>query len=78
MNEQPNQAYLNLIQELLNCPSTWEVNEMLRDNWDLVEADLLPIMRQEAARLHQEGDPSKAEFLSRMVSQLAEFLGISE
>ncbi|MGK7875716.1 MAG: hypothetical protein AB4426_21185 [Xenococcaceae cyanobacterium] len=70
--------YLKLIQELLSCPSRREVNDILRDNWDLVEVDLLPIMQQEAAKLHQESDTSKAEFLSKIVSQLAEFLGISE
>ncbi|WP_229424330.1 hypothetical protein [Moorena producens] len=46
MDEERLQAYLRLIQMLLNCPSGKE--EILNSHWDLVDGGLVQVMLQVA------------------------------
>ncbi|WP_155960359.1 hypothetical protein [Fischerella sp. PCC 9605] len=46
MNEQRQQAYLNLIQSLLNCPEG-EESEILAANQDLIDAGFLRVLKGE-------------------------------
>ncbi|MCL1465761.1 CHAT domain-containing protein [Argonema galeatum] len=76
MNEQRLQAYLNLINALLNCPSG-EESEILNANRELVDAGLVETMAKEAEMLSQRGDENAANYLIDVARQLAEALGLS-
>ena len=43
MNEQPMQAYIELIDQLLDCPQGWE-SEVLQLHGELIDAELLAMM----------------------------------
>ena len=77
MNEQRTQAYLTLIQQLLQCNSGQEA-EVLNANRELVDAGLVQIMIQSAEVLRERGDRNGADFLIYLARQLAELLGSSE
>jgi|GEM_PF-3058879 len=55
MDEQRVQAYLSLIQELLTCASGEEFN-LLSENAELVDADLVQVMRAEAEKMAEQGE----------------------
>ncbi|NET84687.1 MAG: CHAT domain-containing protein [Moorea sp. SIO1F2] len=76
MDEKRLQAYVSLIQDLLNCPSGEEV-EVLNSHQDLVDEELVQVMQQVAESLAQEGDKDAAEYLTSVATQLAEGLGLS-
>ena len=76
MDEERLQAYVNLINEILNCPDGEEV-ERLKAQPELLDAGLLDVMGQYAEYLRQQGDENRANFLSDFARQLAEALGIS-
>jgi len=71
------QAYVNLIEQLLNCPDG-EVSQILNDNRELVDAGLLQVMVQVAEQLEADKNQKAANFLRYLSSQLVETLGISE
>lgn len=48
MNEQRTEAYLNLIEQLLNCASEAELQQSLTDNQDLLDPELMQGMNQVA------------------------------
>ena len=56
MNEQRTQAYLNLIQQLLNCASEAQLQQCLTDNQELLDRKLVQGMNQVATRLEQNGE----------------------
>jgi CHAT domain-containing protein len=62
MNEQRQQAYLNLIRSLLNCHSG-EKSEILAANQDLLDASLVQIMLEMASNLIQQGELDQANRL---------------
>lgn len=70
MDEQRVREYLNLIQELLGCPSGEEL-DVLQANAELVDADLISVMEQVAAQM-AEGDEEAAGFLQDLAAQLQE------
>ena len=70
MDEQRFQAYLRVIEQLLDCPQGQEV-EVLQANAALVDAALLRVMEQHAAHLE-----SQADWLRRFAAQLAQELGL--
>ncbi|WP_293142163.1 CHAT domain-containing protein [Okeania sp. SIO3I5] len=79
MDEQPIEAYANLIQQLLTCPN--EVVEILEDNRELVDEGLLQVMEIFAQQLAENDDQkaqNAANFLGHLKSQLVEVLEISE
>ncbi len=55
MNEQRQQAYVNLIERLLNSPSG-EEPQILEANRDLVDADFLQVLDAVAQILSQQGE----------------------
>ena len=59
MNEVRRQAYLNLIQSLLNCPSG-EENQILQANSELVDAGLVQVMQLVAENQREEGNENVA------------------
>jgi hypothetical protein len=54
MNEQRQQAYLNLIEKLLNCPSGEEA-EILEANFDLLDAEFLGMLEAVAENFSPQG-----------------------
>jgi len=76
MNDDRLSAYLNLIEELLTCPSGEEA-EILNANSDLVDAGLVETMTQVAAMLTERGDENAAIFLQSVATQLAEIINNS-
>ncbi len=70
MNEQRLQAYLNLIQNLLNCPSGEEA-EILAANQDLLDAGLLEVLVGVAEMQTQEGNENTANWLRNLATLLA-------
>jgi hypothetical protein len=55
MNEQRQQAYLNLIERLLNSPSG-EAPQILEANRELLDADFLQMLDAVAQMLSQQGE----------------------
>ncbi|NEQ83620.1 MAG: tetratricopeptide repeat protein, partial [Moorea sp. SIO2I5] len=71
MDEERRQAYLNLVNQLLTCPSG-EVVKIIESNRELVDAELLQLMAQEAEKLAADGNQNAAEFLASLRSELLE------
>ncbi|WP_256874953.1 hypothetical protein [Nostoc sp. C052] len=74
MNEQRQQAYLNLIQRLLNCRTNDEFQETLAGNQELVDIGFLQTIEAEAQRFSQQGDETRANWLQSLAMQLGEGL----
>jgi hypothetical protein len=72
MNEQPMQAYVGLIQQLLNCPQGQE-GEVLQAKAELVDAGLVKVMQQYAVYLESQGN-NNASWLRGFAGQLAQAL----
>ncbi|MGA9381744.1 MAG: tetratricopeptide repeat protein, partial [Phormidium sp.] len=77
MDENRVQNYLNLIQQLLNCPSG-EEPEILQANSQLLDLEFLQVGEAVAAQLAEAGNENEANFLRNLVSQLGEILGMNE
>ncbi|MCC3411934.1 MULTISPECIES: CHAT domain-containing protein [unclassified Microcoleus] len=69
MDEQRIQAYLNLIQSLVNCPSG-ERNQILQANPELVDAGLVQVTQWLAEIKREEGNENEADFLMNWASYL--------
>ncbi|MCP2729131.1 hypothetical protein NJ959_11750, partial [Symplocastrum sp. BBK-W-15] len=76
MDEQRIQAYLTLINTLLNCPNGEEV-QLLQANSELVDEGLVQVMVGVAQQMAEAGNENTANWLLQFASQLAEWLGIS-
>jgi CHAT domain-containing protein len=76
MNEQRQQAYLDLIDRLLKCPSG-EEPEILQANQDLLDADFLLMLEGVAEYVSQQGDENVANWLRNLANQLREALNLS-
>ncbi|MDF0551637.1 hypothetical protein, partial [Kamptonema sp. UHCC 0994] len=74
MDETRAQAYLQLINALLTCPSG-EEEEILQANSELLDAEFLQACEVVAEILAGEGNENAADFLRNLVSQLGEFVG---
>lgn len=69
MDSQRFQAYINLIQQLLACPSGEEWI-LLRQHENLVSPELVQIMEQVAAQLAHQKNLKEAKFLHNLAGQL--------
>ncbi|MEG3844978.1 tetratricopeptide repeat protein, partial [Microcoleus sp. herbarium14] len=69
MDELRHQAYLNLIQSLLNCPNG-EENQILQANSELVDAGLVKVMLERANDLRKEQNLDDANFLMTLAGNL--------
>lgn len=76
MNQKRQEAYLNLIQQLLDCPSG-EEPEILRANQELLDADFLQVLEAVAQMCFQQGDENTANWLRNLGNQLVEALNLS-
>jgi len=69
MNQQRLQSYINLIQQLLACPSGEEWI-LLRQNEALVTPELVQVMEQVAHQLVNQGNTKEAKFLHNLAGQI--------
>jgi len=77
MDENRAQAYLDLIQQLLDCPNG-EEPQILQANSELLDGEFLQTCEQVATMLAEQGEENPARFLRNLASQLGEFLGMRE
>ncbi|MBE7383711.1 MAG: CHAT domain-containing protein [Leptolyngbya sp. SIO1E4] len=70
------QAYLNLIQQLLTCTSWEDVDTILQANAELVDADFVQMMLTLGAQAQATGEIGTAQFLDQLAIQIAEPLGL--
>ncbi|MDB9435024.1 CHAT domain-containing tetratricopeptide repeat protein [Microcystis aeruginosa] len=73
MNEARIEAYLTLIQALLQCENGQEP-ALLEANAELVDAGLVAVMEQYAGFLEQQGDSNEGRWLLNMAQQLEQIL----
>ncbi|WP_413276690.1 CHAT domain-containing protein [Floridanema evergladense] len=77
MDESRVEDYLNLIQQLLNCPNG-EESEILQANSDLLDLGFLQVCEGVVGQLAESGNENAADFLQNLASQLEEFFGMNE
>jgi CHAT domain-containing protein len=75
MNEQRQQAYLNLIGSLLDSPSG-EESEILAGNQELLDAGFVQKVEEVAQMCSQHGDEKTANLLHSLAMQLGEALNL--
>ena len=68
-SEDKSQAYIQLIQALLNCPKGSE-EELLAANQELIGPGLVQAMKQVATKFAAEGDRETASFLDNLAGEL--------
>ncbi|MCT7976588.1 MULTISPECIES: hypothetical protein [Laspinema] len=73
MNEQRMQAYLSLIQQLLNCPDG-EENQILNRHGEWVDEGFVQVCEQVAAQLQGAWRENDAGFLQNVAQQVGAFL----
>jgi tetratricopeptide (TPR) repeat protein len=73
MNEQRIQAYRNLIQQLLTCPSNGEAKQILNQSKELVDEGFVQMCQLRAQELQQAGKKNQAGFLRKLAQQVAAF-----
>ena len=75
MNSDRQQAYLNLINQLLNSPSGDEA-QILNIHPELLDDGLVAAMLEEADNLREKGELKNANWLKILAGLLGDFLGI--
>ena len=73
MDEQRVQAYLSLIQELLECPSG-EEPQILSQSLELLDGGFVQVCELVAAQLQEAGQENNARFLRNVAQQLGAYL----
>ena len=73
MEETRAQAYLQLIETLLNCPNG-EEQQILQANLELVDSGLLQVCEVVAEKLAEEGQENQANYLRNLASQIGQLL----
>ncbi|MBD2384062.1 CHAT domain-containing protein [Cylindrospermum sp. FACHB-282] len=76
MNEQRQQAYLQLIDELLSCPNGEEPG-ILQAHQDLLDADFLQTVEAVAEYFAQQGNENNAGWLRNLATQLRGALNLN-
>ncbi|WP_431620129.1 CHAT domain-containing protein [Limnospira platensis] len=72
MDEQRVQAYLSLIQELLECPG--EALQILNGHLELLDEGFVQVCESVAAQLQEEGEENQAQFLRNLAQQVGAYL----
>ena len=76
MEETRAQAYLQLIETLLNSPKG-EERQILQANLELVDSGFLQVCEVVAEKLAEEGQENQANYLRDLASQLGQLLGMN-
>src|SRR4028119_1120426 len=77
MDETRAQAYLQLIETLLNCPNG-EKQQILQANLELVDSGFLQFCEVVAENRAEEGQENQANYLRNLASQIGQFLGMND
>ncbi|MBE9164206.1 CHAT domain-containing protein [Tychonema sp. LEGE 06208] len=77
MEETRDQAYLQLIHTLLNCPNGDEP-QILQDNSELLDRGFLEACESVATMLAAQGGENGANFLRNLASQLGQFIDMND
>ncbi|MEG4283574.1 CHAT domain-containing tetratricopeptide repeat protein [Microcoleus sp. A006_D1] len=77
MSSQRQQAYLNLINKILNCPKGKEA-EILATHWELADDGLLAEVQKKANHFRKKGKLNNAKQLKKMAGALRKFLPVLE
>ncbi|MEG4116219.1 tetratricopeptide repeat protein [Microcoleus sp. N9_B4] len=77
MEESRAQAYLELIHTLLNCPNG-EEPQILQDNSELLDVEFLETCELVAEKMAQQGGQNGANFLRKLIGQLAQLIDIND
>ena len=75
MNPERQEAYLNLIERVLSCP-TGQAPEVLSSCSDLIDAGFVQMLIQISASMAREGDEDTANFLVQLARLLGKSLGL--
>lgn len=75
MNEQRRQAYLNLTQTLLTCPSD-KVSEIVDTNRELIDFGWVQMLEQAAARLKEQGNQDGANRINALRDYAAQLVAL--
>ena len=76
INKQRQDAYLNLIQSLLNCPSG-EESQILKAHPDLIDQELLQAIAQVIEVFKENGEQNAVDILRYQAHQLTGVMGLS-
>ncbi|MEA5592980.1 CHAT domain-containing protein [Rivularia sp. UHCC 0363] len=76
MNQQRQDAYLNLIQQLLDCPNG-EEGEILAANQGLLDAEFLLVVEAVAKMMSEQDNQDTANWLRNLGNELAKGLNLS-
>ncbi|MEO1432426.1 MAG: CHAT domain-containing protein [Cyanobacteria bacterium J06633_8] len=76
MNSQRQDAYLNLIRQLLDCP-VGEESEILAARRSLIDAEFLQVVEAVAKMMWKQGNRDTANWLKILANELAEALNIN-
>lgn len=69
-NDEKSQAYLQLIQDLLDCPSGSEA-DILESQQNLIDPNLVRMMKQVAAQMATRQEKGAARFLSNLAAEIS-------
>jgi len=76
MNPERQEAYLKLIERVLNCPNGQEP-EVLSSCSDLIDGGFVQMLIQISASMARAGDEDTANFLMQLACLLGKSLGLS-
>jgi hypothetical protein len=76
MNPERQEAYLDLIERVLSCP-TGQVPEVLSSCSDLIDAGFVQMLIQVSASMARAGNEDTADFLMQLARSLGKSLGLS-
>ncbi|NEQ68174.1 MAG: tetratricopeptide repeat protein [Symploca sp. SIO2D2] len=76
MDENLIQAYLELINKLLNCPNGEEA-QILQANTELVDAGLVKVMAAVSEQIAEKGNGNAANWLKNFAAEIAQMLGMT-
>jgi len=76
MNPERQEAYLNLIERVLSCP-TGQAPEVLSSCSDLIDAGFVQMLIEVSASIARAGNEDTADFLVQLARSLGKSLGLS-
>jgi hypothetical protein len=73
MNNQRQEAYINLIFAILNCPNNDEILALLKANQELIDSDFLQTIQAIAGMMQERGDNETSKYLQNLAAYITSF-----
>ncbi|MFW6358447.1 MAG: hypothetical protein ACOC0N_04435 [Chroococcales cyanobacterium] len=70
------EAYIQLIDAMLSCPTGEDAAQLLNANRELIDVGLVQTLTQMSISLNQKGDQNGADLLRQIATHLAEAIGL--